>query len=404
MTDNENEDEKRDDVDWLRDAFDRAIQGDNGTVPDATRPAVNPFAGLTPATEEPAAPVEPADEKPVAPTVTPVPVADEGHRHDLDLDFETDNMPPVTSFEPVVPLDRPLPSVATDYPPTEALDAVDLPTSVLPEPIVQGQPVAPEAPSAMTPAQPLSEETSGIDRLDALFASTDTSAATVPIASVPTAPTAEAPRRSGRGAPKAPRETSPDDQARFRQRLLLIVGGIVVAIVAIGAWVAGSVVSTPHAAPVPTATATPEAPTATQPPGKYAFTELFGGECVDPFDNAWAATFTVVDCATPHAAQLVYAGDLAADGAYLSYPGDDRVGKAALSACNRRGVLNLNLAKAYTDLQLSAAYPVNSEAWDGGDTRYYCFATLASASPIEGDLAGKLIKGATPTPEATASN
>jgi hypothetical protein len=170
MTDKDNDD-SRDDVDWLKDAFDRAIQGDNGTVPDAARPVVNPFAGLTPSGDT--APVEP-----VVPT-TPEAPQEAGempsHRHDLDLDFETDNMPPVTSFEPVVPLENPLPAVATDYPPTEALDTVDLPATTVAEPVA---PVAP----AVTPPSALSEETSGIDRLDALFSSTDTATATVPIA------------------------------------------------------------------------------------------------------------------------------------------------------------------------------------------------------------------------------
>jgi hypothetical protein len=384
MTDKDNDD-SRDDVDWLKDAFDRAIQGDNGTVPDAARPVVNPFAGLTPSGDT--APVEP-----VVSTTPEAPVeAGEmpSHRHDLDLDFETDNMPPVTSFEPVVPLENPLPAVATDYPPTEALDTVDLPATTVAEP------VAPVAPAVTTPSA-LSEETSGIDRLDALFSSTDTATATVPIVAAPGTPQPS--------ASKLTQEPKPVDDAKLRQRLLLIVGGFVVAIVAIGAFLAGGFVATPVAVPTPEVTEPSVAPTATQPPGDYAFTELFGGECLEPFDTAWAATFTVVDCATPHSAQLVYAGDLALDETYLSYPGDDRVGKAAMAGCSRKGVLNLTTAKAYTDLLVSSAYPVSSEAWDSGDTRYYCFVNLSSGDPIEGDLAGKLItQGAEAAPEPTAT-
>jgi len=381
MTEKDNDD-SRDDVDWLKDAFDRAIQGDNGTVPDAARPIVNPFAGLAPTGDT--APVEPiTPAAPLEPNEMP------SHRHDLDLDFETDNLPPVTSFEPVVPLENPLPSVATDYPPTEALDAIDLPATS--EPV----PVAPVAP-AVTPPSALSEETSGIDRLDALFSSTETSAATVPIAVAPGTPQL--------GAAKPTREPKPVDEAKLRQRLLLIVGGFVIAIVSIGAFLAGGFVATPEAVPTPEATEVPAAPTATQPPGDYEFAELFGGECLEPFDTAWAATFTVVDCASPHSAQLVYAGDLAADGSYLSYPGDNRVGKAAMAGCSRKGVLNLTTAKSYSDLLVSSAYPVSSETWDSGDTRYYCFVNLASGDPIEADLSGKLIRqSAEATPEPTAT-
>jgi hypothetical protein len=386
MTENEkdNDNDKHDDVDWLRDAFDRAVRGDNGTAPDTNRPAIDPFAGLTPtsATAQPAQPASP-----------PTPP----HRHDLDLDFETDNMPPVTAFEPVVPLDRPLPPVATDYPPTEALDAVDLP----PTGVVQSAP--PSTPSNAGPAAIVSDETTGLDRLDQLFATTDTSAATIPLVSprVPESSRSAGATRDG----ASPRVSTPEDQVKFRQNLLLTVGGILVAIAVIGAWVAGGIVATPAAAPVPTETAAPAVPTATQPPGEYPFGQLFGGECLDPFVDAWAETFTVVDCATPHSAQLVYSGDLAVDGTYPSYPGDSRIGKAALAGCSREGVLNLSAAKKITDLQISAAYPASSVAWDSGDTRYFCFASRTSGTPLEKSIAGSLMtQPAEPTPEETPSD
>jgi hypothetical protein len=369
MTENDkdNENEKRDDVDWLRDAFDRAVRGDNGT----------------------------------APPVPPASPSDSARRHDLDLDFETDNMPPVTAFEPVVPLDRPLPPVATDYPPTETLDAVDLP----PTEVIESAPptAAPPVPPKTPAAGDVSDETTGLDRLDQLFASTDTSAATIPLVS----PRVPEPPRSARGdqADTPPRETSPEDQAKFRQRLVLSVGGILVAIVSIGAWVVGGIVGTPAVAPVPTETAAPGAPTATQLPGEYPFGQLFGGECLDPFVDAWAETFTVVDCATPHAAQLVYAGDLAIDGTYPSYPGDSRIGKAALAGCSRQGVLDLSAAKKITDLQISAAYPASSEAWDSGDTRYFCFASRSGGTPLDTSIAGSLMtQPVEPTPEETPSD
>jgi len=391
MTENDkdNENNKRDDVDWLRDAFDRAVRGDNGTASDTSRPVIDPFAGLTPADE--------------TPTVPPAPAADSARRHDLDLDFETDNMPPVTAFEPVVPLDRPLPSVATDYPPTEALDAVDLPPVEIPESV---KPAA--APAAAPPVDgptpnPSANENSGLDQLNQLFASTEPSAATIPLVSPPV-PGSSRGAKSTRSE-KTPRDSTPEDQTKFRRRLLLTVGGILIAFVMSGAWVVGGILATPAATPEPTETAAPALPTATQPPGDYAFGELFGGECLNPFVDPWAETFTVVDCATPHAAQLVYAGDLAVDGTYPSYPGDSRIGKAALAACSREGVLDLSAAKKITDLQISVAYPVSSVAWDSGDTRYYCFASRTSVTPLETSIAGSLMtQSGEPTPEATPSD
>ncbi|MDP4585818.1 MAG: septum formation family protein, partial [Microbacteriaceae bacterium] len=304
--------------------------------------------------------------------------------------------PPVTAFEPVVPLDRPLPSVATDYPQTEALDTVDLPPT---DTIESGIPAS--APNAVPAA--VSNETTGLDRLDQLFTSSDTSADTIPLVSA----REPEPSRSARAArAETPaRESSPEEQVKFRQRLLLTIGGILVAIVAIGAWVMGGIVATPTAAPVPMETEIPLPPTATQPPGEYPFGQLFGGECLDPFVDAWAENYTVVDCATPHAAQLVYAGDLAIDGTYPSYPGDSRIGKAALAGCSRKGVLDLSAAKKITDLQISAAYPASSVAWDSGDTRYFCFASRASATPLAASIAGTLMtQPGEPTPEATPSD
>jgi hypothetical protein len=171
------------------------------------------------------------------------------------------------------------------------------------------------------------------------------------------------------------------------------------------AWVVGGIIATPAAIPEPAETAAPALPTATQPPGEYPFGELYGGECLNPFVDAWAETFTVVDCATPHAAQLVYAGDLAIDGTYPSYPGDSRIGKAALAACSREDVLDLSAAKKITDLQISAAYSASSVAWDSGDTRYFCFASRSSATPLDASIAGSLMtQSDEPTPEATPSD
>ena len=401
MTENDkdNEDDKRNDVDWLRDAFERAVSGDNGTASDASRPVIDPFAGFTPTSET----TSPSAEAPVVPPAVPpvvtppAPASDSARRHDLDLDFETDNMPPVTAFEPVVPLDRPLPSVATDYPPTEALDAVDLPPAEIPEPAKPaGPPVAP-SPDSRT------NETTGLDRLDQLFATAEPASATIPLVTPPV------PEPTGGARAKrtetTPRESTPEDQAKFRQRLAMTVGGILVAIVAIAAWVVGGIVATPAAAPEPTETAAPALPTATQAPGEYPFDQLFGGECLDPFVDAWAKTYTVVDCATPHAAQLVYAGDLAIDGTYPSYPGDSRIGKAALAGCSRENVLNLSAAKKITDLQISTAYPASSVAWDAGDTRYYCFASRSSGTPLETSIAGSIMtQSGEPTPEETPSD
>ena len=70
MTD-ERDDKDNDDVDWLRDAFERANRGDNGTVSDAERPAFNPFATgpMEPLPRDVASPPPPPVEPPARQTV-----------------------------------------------------------------------------------------------------------------------------------------------------------------------------------------------------------------------------------------------------------------------------------------------------------------------------------------------
>jgi hypothetical protein len=122
-------------------------------------------------------------------------------------------------------------------------------------------------------------------------------------------------------------------------------------------------------------------------PGTWAWNQLYGGECVDPFPGAWAESFDVVDCATPHAAQLVAVGDLA-DGTGGTFPGVDQAAALSNTACSAQGVLDLATAGAYPNIQVSVAYPVTQEQWDSGETSYYCFVSLADAAPITGSVAG----------------
>src|SRR5690606_35455474 len=63
--------------------------------------------------------------------------------------------------------------------------------------------------------------------------------------------------------------------------------------------------SSPSPTPSPSATALPAGPVE---PGVWAWNELLGGECLESYDDPWAEEFTVVDCAEPHPAQLVYRG------------------------------------------------------------------------------------------------
>lgn len=146
--------------------------------------------------------------------------------------------------------------------------------------------------------------------------------------------------------------------------------------------------STPRvtATPAPTPTIMPK-PTVAQQPGVRAWNTLGGGECLQPYTDPWADTFTVVDCATPHAGQMLYTALLSTDPAE-PYPGADVLAARTEPLCTQPGVVNMTAAAAYPDLQLQATYPATAEQWAAGDRSYYCFASRASGQPMIGSIAG----------------
>ena len=395
MTD---DDKRQEDSDWLKDAFDRALRGDNGVAPDAARPAANPFG------------------------VTPTPEQEETVRHnELDLDFETESTVPPQAFLPVVDFgDEP---AADDNEPdpdpfavfafndsetqTEPTDIVDIPESAeAPEPTapliqptasaaqehVEANPTEAldvvDAPTVIAPlAEPPVEPTpnSSVDGLDALFGEDKFSEATTALISPPVpADTVHIAREPEVAvADVAPK---PAPKGRPNNAVVYGIAGGLALLLGIGGFVLGSMVGGGTASPTPTPTKEAEA-TAIREPGTWAWNQLFGGECIDPFPGAWAESFEVVDCVTPHAAQLVAVGDLA-EGTGTTFPGAEQAAALAQTACSAQGVLDLATAGAYPNLQISLAYAPTQEQWDAGDTKYYCFVTLADASSITGSIAG----------------
>jgi hypothetical protein len=142
----------------------------------------------------------------------------------------------------------------------------------------------------------------------------------------------------------------------------------------------------PSAAPVETETPVAE-PTGPQPVGVHAWNTLFGGECIEPFASVWEEEFTVVDCAAPHAAQLVYRGELAGDAA-APFPGEAEVAAQATAMCTADGVIDVGLVAGIPDLQVQAAFPANEEQWTGGERTVYCFANRTGGEPLTGPIAG----------------
>lgn len=219
-------------------------------------------------------------------------------------------------------------------------------------------------------------------------------------------------RRRGRTPPGStpPGSTPPGDGtpgSRNNNRLLFwVAGGIVALLILIGLFVFGtrlpsmftagtpapSATSTSKATATPTPTPTPKPtviakPGAPQPVGVSKWYTLAGGECIQPYTTPWAETFTIVDCGTPHAAQMVYSNLFSSDPA-APYPGAPALANQINLLCTKPGVINLQAASAFPDLQLQGTYPATPQQWTDGLRSYYCFASRSSGQPITGSVAG----------------
>ncbi|HEU0206872.1 MAG TPA: hypothetical protein VFQ74_09320 [Pseudolysinimonas sp.] len=195
------------------------------------------------------------------------------------------------------------------------------------------------------------------------------------------------------GSPEEPTERT--GISRSQKILLAVAGGLVAVLALVALFFVGTrlpalfaqkapvVLSSPSASPTPTSTAKPVGPVAN---GAHPWNALLGGECLDPYTNPWAETFTVVDCATPHPAQMVFRGtfDTKTDPAF---PGVEKLQAQISLLCAAPGVINLAAAGAYNDIQLQGSYAVNEDEWAADEHDYFCFVSRSSKQPLTGSVA-----------------
>jgi hypothetical protein len=219
--------------------------------------------------------------------------------------------------------------------------------------------------------------------------------------------------RRGARVPDAPAPAAPRPPIPPRQRVLLIVAGSLIGVlVLVVLFMVGTrlPVFTPGSEPLASDAPPPAVPDASVVgplgPGTYAWDQLLGGECLDPYEGAWADVYTVVDCGDAHTAQLVRRvefpppepadGDAAdaedadaapVDTAALPYPGADALAVQAAALCSAAGVLDLEAAADITDAQMEQSYPLTAEQWDAGNRFSFCFVSRASGDTITGSLA-----------------
>lgn len=192
------------------------------------------------------------------------------------------------------------------------------------------------------------------------------------------------------------------------QNVLLWVAGLLVAVLALvalflvgtklptflgpapGAAVAGSASPSPS----PTPKAVPLGPVA---PGEYQWNALLGGECLDPYVGPWEQKYTVVDCATPHAAQLVTRGTFATAEGVIAYPGMEALQSQVNLLCTSPTVVDYAKANAYTDIQYQASFAVSEQEWNNGNHFYYCFLSRSTKGELTGTIAMPQVAPPAPT-------
>jgi hypothetical protein len=200
-----------------------------------------------------------------------------------------------------------------------------------------------------------------------------------------------------------------------RGKLLLVWGSValivvlLVAVFALTKWILGNTIEEHTPAPTRTAAASAQpstTPTASEEPaaaasaapadqpaltfattpaspGEHQWNELAGGECLSPFSNAWAQTYTVVDCAAAHLAQLTARLEVTSD----QWPGAEALATQAASRCQASEALDTAAAAAYGDVQVQGSYAPDQATWDQGNRFLSCFVTRSSGQPLTGSLA-----------------
>ncbi|MGJ8721217.1 MAG: septum formation family protein [Salinibacterium amurskyense] len=188
--------------------------------------------------------------------------------------------------------------------------------------------------------------------------------------------------------PPPPRPPIP----RGQMIALAVGGGLVAALALVALFLLGTRIGE-NAEPAVAVSATPTAvPTETIPvvgpvaPGTYQWDELAGGECLEPFASAWEQEYTVIECAQPHAAQLLTVGQFD-DAASDPYPDAEELASRTAQACSTDSVIDFAAATSFADLEIVASFAATADDWDAGNRDYYCFATRAGDDALTASVA-----------------
>lgn len=114
----------------------------------------------------------------------------------------------------------------------------------------------------------------------------------------------------------------------------------------------------------------------------YELADLREGDCVSELPQYVPTEFTVVDCATPHAAEFVFFIDQT--DAVDSNLGDRALSQLADTYCETTFRYRINLSEDVDDLPHAAINGyVGSRATFAGGTRFQCFLFNTTGEPLE---------------------
>ena len=118
----------------------------------------------------------------------------------------------------------------------------------------------------------------------------------------------------------------------------------------------------------------------------YDAEDLVPGDCLERFDavGTAAATYDVIDCDLPHAAELVYLAELG--DAFDFYIGARASSELATSICESAMRYQLYLRDGVEDYETAKLYGVyqSRTSWKAGETTFQCFLINGNGEPLVG--------------------
>lgn len=139
--------------------------------------------------------------------------------------------------------------------------------------------------------------------------------------------------------------------------------------------------------PAPTPLGLPPRPTHTppvatvpeQPVGSIAV-----GACLQVFPSPREAAYPVIDCGSPHIAQVLSKG-LLPQSADAPFPGVQALNTQVGDLCSAPGLLDWNWVAVWNeDVQVELRYPDSATQWASGDRAYECFVDTYSRHELTG--------------------